>query len=151
MTTLARPPSAPTTTSSVTTGVACAFAQIGSCDMSMRVPLGGVPSNLTTPVNDAESPLAPTACPDTQPDNEDAITTKTDRQLLFFIFIPNPLSRLRSSEDCYDGDKILVVDGIGLSVAGANATPLAEYFISYCPLDSFATSMCFFDVCKLRM
>src|SRR5215475_14221869 len=52
MTTLARPPSLPITKSSVVAAVECALAQSGSCDMSMRVDFGAVPSNFTVPFTD---------------------------------------------------------------------------------------------------
>src|SRR5690349_15720198 len=42
-TTLANPPSGPTRMSSVVSGVECPFAHRGSCDVSIRVALGGVP------------------------------------------------------------------------------------------------------------
>src|SRR5215469_6316302 len=53
MTTLASPPFPPTTTSSVVAGVGWALAQNGSADMSMCEGFGGVPSNFTSPDNEA--------------------------------------------------------------------------------------------------
>jgi hypothetical protein len=50
---LAKPPSAPATTSSVVAGVGCAFAQFGSNAISIFVGFGGVPSNFTVPDKDA--------------------------------------------------------------------------------------------------
>src|SRR5690349_17362715 len=58
-TTFAKPPPVPTTTSSVVAGVGWALAQSGSCDMSMRVGLGGVPSNFTMPFREEGSSAGP--------------------------------------------------------------------------------------------